>query len=237
MALLQALELPFPPASGARKNLLLKKMPRQFAAEIKPVDHQRFVFSAGAALSSWKNGRGYTAGVFGNFPLHKQWSLSAGLQLRYLPLSAVSPLPDDPEPISVQYRYSFGFERTEWQRTTIGLHYLELPVAAHWQRGRLGLEAGVAPAILLRVKDLVKQIRETSLSGIETLTERSEAGEKTRFRSGYFSTYAAAEWRVVSRLGLTLRGNYRPGSILKPIDNTTLGKNAWGLDMGVRWRF
>jgi len=110
-------------------------------------------------------------------------------------------------------------------------------LAARWQRGRLGFEAGVAPGLLLLAREQVTQTIESSLGGIETPVKRFELGEKTRFRRGYFSTFVLAEWRVVSRLGLTLRGNYRPGSILKPVENVALEKYALGLDMGLRWRF
>jgi hypothetical protein len=231
------LELPFPPASRTKSKLLLKKMPKQYAAEIKPVQNQGITWSAGLSISSWKNGAGYTAGVSGYYPIGTHWSLGAGLQLRYVPLATADPAPDSSENVSVQYRYSFGFERTEMRRTTIGLHYLELPLAAHWQRGRLGLEAGVAPGLLLQAKDRIAQTKESSLGGIEKMADRFESGDKSKFRRGYFSTFAMAEWRVFPRLGLTLRGNYRPMSLLKPVENTTPGKDAWGLDLGLRWRF
>lgn len=237
IALLEVLELPFPPVLRAEKNLVFYKKPKQYAAQIKPVSDKRFVLGAAASVSTWKSGTGYTAGLFGNYRLNAPWSVSAGLRLRYLPLAAANPLPDSSEQVSVRYRYSFGFERTEWRRTAVGLHYLEIPLAARWQRGRLGLEAGVAPGILLLARDQVTQTIESSLGGIETPVKRFESGEKTNFRSAYFSTFVLAEWRVVSRLGLTLRGNYRPGSILKPVENIEFEKFALGLDMGLRWRF
>ncbi len=237
VALLEVLELPFPRALRDRKNLVFHKTPKKYAAEIKPVSDKRFVWGAATSVSTWKSGTGYTAGIFGNYRLNAPWSLTAGLQLRYLPPPTTDPLPDSSEQVSVQYRYSFGFERTEWRRTTVGLYYLEIPLAARWQRGRLGLEAGVAPGILLRARDQVTQTLESSLGGIETPTKRFETGEKSKFRRGYFSTFVLAEWRVVSRLGLTLRGNYRPGSILKPVENVEFEKYALGLDIGLRWRF
>ncbi|MCC6283643.1 MAG: hypothetical protein IT262_23765, partial [Saprospiraceae bacterium] len=236
--LLQALELPFPPASHTNnKLLLLKKMPKQYAVDIKPAQNQRITFDASFAVSSWKKDWGYTAGVMGYYPLGAHWSLGAGLQLRYLPLAPVGPEPDSSENISVQYRYSFGFERTELRRSAFGLHYLELPIAAQWQRGRLGLEAGVAPAVLLLVRDQVTETKETSLTGVETLSARKTWGEKTNFRRGYLNTFIMAEWQVVSGLGLTIQGNYRPGSLRKPVENIVPEKGAWGLDLGMRWRF
>jgi len=237
IALLEVLELPFPPVLRARKNLVFPKTPKKYAAEIKPVSDERFVLGAAASVSTWKSGTGYTAGFFGNYRLNTPWSLTAGLQLRYLPLATVDTLPDSSEQVSVQYRYSFGFERTEWRRTTVGLHYLEIPLAARWQRGRLGIEAGVAPGILLLAREQVTQTIESSLGGIETPVKRFESGEKTNFRRAYFSTFVLAECRVVSRLGLTLRGNYRPGSILKPLEDVEFEKYALGLDLGLRWRF
>lgn len=238
IALLEVLELPFPPVLHARKNLVFHKTPKKYAAEIKPVSDKRFVWGAAASVSTWKSGTGYTAGIFGNYRLNAPWSLTAGLGLRYLPLATADPLPaDSSEQISVQYRYSFGFERTEWRRTAVGLYYLEIPLAVRWQQGRLGVEAGVAPGVLLRARDQVTQTIESSLGGIETPVKRFETGEKTNFRRGYFSTFVLAEWRVVSGLGLTLRGNYRPGSILKPVENVAFEKYALGLDMGLRWRF
>lgn len=235
--LLQALDLPFPPASRTRNKLLLKKMPKQYAADIKPVDNQRITFDAGISVSSWKNGSGYSAGVMGYYPLDARWSLGTGLQLRYFPLAAAGPEPDSSENVSVQYRYSFGFERTEKRRTAIGLQYLELPLAVQWRRGRLGLEAGAAPGVLLQVRDRVTETRETSLSGVETLAVRKVRGEKTNFRRGSLNTFIMAEWQVVSGLGLTFQGNYRPGSVRKPVENTNPDKDVWGFDAGLHWRF
>lgn len=236
--LLQALELPFPPASHTNNRLLLlKKMPKQYAVDIKPAQNQRITFDASFAVSSWNKDWGYTAGVMGYYPLDARWSLGAGLQLRYLPLAPLGPEPDSSENVSVQYRYSFGFERTELRRSAFGLHYLELPIAAQWQRGRLGLEAGVAPAVLLLVRDQVTETKETSLTGVETLSARKTWGEKTNFRRGYLNTFIMAEWQVVSGLGLTVQGNYRPGSLRKPVENVAPEKGAWGLDLGMRWRF
>ena len=234
---LTVLELPFPLAVQPGTNLVLKKRPKYAADVINPTPDRRFVFGAGASVSYWKNGPGYAADIFGNYRLNTRWSLSAGLRLRYVPLAEAGPLPDSSENISVQYRYSFGFERTALERTTLGLHYLEIPLAARWQQGRLGLEAGVAPGVLVQVRDRVTETRETSLTGLETLANRLVSGEKTNFRRIHFNTFVLAEWRVVSGLGLTLRGNYRSGSVWKPVEDVVSEKGAWGLDMGLRWRF
>lgn len=238
LRLLEALELPFPPARHAAFALSLKKMPQSFASPLQPVRTRRLTLGADAALSSWSAGAGYAAGVHIRYQPQAPWSFLAGIQLRYQPLSPVTAPSDTASGmVTVQYRYSFGVERTEWKRVPTGMHYLELPLAAHWQHGRLGLEAGVAPGVLLLVRGKVEQIKESSLGGIETGTSRYNNGAKSGFRKGYLSTFALAEFRIVPRLGLTLRGNYRPGSVLKPTEEFQPEKGFWNLDLGLRWRF
>ncbi len=238
LSLLQALELPFPPARHAALLLPLKKIPQPFTSQLQPVHTRRLTVGADASVSSWTAGAGYAGGVHMRYQRQAPWSFLAGIQLRYQPLSPVAAPSDTTSGmVTVQYRYSFGVERTEWKRVPTGMHYLELPLAAHWQRGRLGLEAGVSPGVLLLVRENVEQTKETSLGGIETGTSRYNNGATSGFRKGYLSTFALAEFRVIPRLGLTLRGNYRPGSVLKPMGEFQPEKGFWNLDLGLRWRF
>lgn len=230
------LELPFPPALYAQP-LLLRKINMPSSPEIKPVHIKKFAWEAGAGASVWKAGLGATAGVAGLYSLRNHWSVAAGVQLRYAPLASPVEEPDNSENVSVQYRYSFGLERTEWRRTRQSMICVELPVSARWQRGRIGLSAGVAPGLLLSVRNRVTQTRETTLGGVKTLDEYWERRQKSDFKSVYFSVLASAEYRILPRLGLAAQGNFRPGSILKPVEDIAPAKNFWYADLGLRWHF
>jgi hypothetical protein len=235
--LLDVLELPFPPADYL-KSLLLKKIPLTPKPEIRPVHTRRFAWEAGAAASAWQAGTGFAGGFTGNYSLHGHWSLAAGIQVRYVPLTAAAPVAtDSTDNVSVKYRYSFGFERTESTRLVKSTINLELPISAHWQKGRFGWSAGVAPGILLGARNRIVQTKESSLGGIETLGEFAEKGQKNGFRNTYFNLFGSAEWRVLNHVGLSFQGNYRPGSILKPAENVAPKKNFWFADLGVRWHF
>ncbi|HOY06687.1 MAG TPA: hypothetical protein PLO67_14865 [Saprospiraceae bacterium] len=235
--LLEALELPFPPAHYL-KNLSPRKIPSAPKPEIRPVHTNRFAWEAGAAASAWQAGTGFAGGFAGSYSLHGHWSLAAGVQVRYVPLTAVAPVAtDSTENVSVQYRYSFGVERTESKRLVKNTVNLELPISAHWQKGRLGWSAGVAPGILLGARNTVVQTKETTLGGVQTLDGYTEKGQKAGFRNTYISLFGSAEWRVLPHVGLSFQGNYRPGSILKPAENVAPKKNFWFADLGVRWHF
>lgn len=239
MAMMQALELPFLPAKRSGRVLLLKKMsPKAVVQEIKPVHDRRGRWVAGAAASTWKAGWGYSFGVSRRFAIDETWSWSGGLAARYIPLTAPSqPEPDSSDNITVQYRYSFGLERTESRRTPKSLFNLEMPIALHWQRGPFGLSAGVSPGLVLAARNKVVQTRETTLGGLENLGESTERGNLSGFRSGYFSAFATAEWWALPRLGLAVQGNYRPGSMLKPMPEVVHEKDFWYFDLGLRWKF
>lgn len=238
MTLIKVLELPFLPAIRRKPVLLLKKTPPNVVEEIKPVQDRRGRWVIGASASTWDAGWGYTFGVARKYPLNEHWSFSAGLHGRYVPLAAtVSSGPDTSNNVTVQYRYSFGVERTESRRTAKSSFSLEVPVAAHWQHGRFGLAAGVSPGLLSSVQDKVVETRETTLGGLKTVGQTTQQGDKTEFRTGYLSTFASAEWRVLPGLGLAVQGNYRPGSMLKPAENVVPQKDFWYLDLGLRWQF
>ena len=235
--LFDVLELPFPPADYM-KSLLLKKIPPTPKPEIRPVHTKLFAWEAGAAASAWQAGTGFAGGFTGNYSWKEHWSLAAGVQVRYVPLTATEPVATDSTGnVSVQYRYSFGFERTESKRLVKSTINLELPISAHWQKGRFGWSAGVAPGILLGARNRIVQTKESSLGGVETLGEYAEKGQKNAFRNTYFNLFGSAEWRVLSHVGLSLQGNYRPGSIVKPAENVVAKKNFWFADLGVRWHF
>ena len=236
--LFEVLELPFLPARHS-KSLLLKKVPTAVRPEIKPVRTPRFAWEAGAAASVWKAGTGFAGGATGSYRLKGHWSVAAGVQMRYVPLSSgVEPVAtDSSENVSVKYRYSFGLERTETRRLLKSTLNLEIPISAHWQKGRFGWSAGVAPGILLGVGNRIVQTQETTLGGIKTIDEYPAKGSKTGFENTYISLFSAAEWRLLPHLGLSLQGNFRPGSILKPSEATVPEKNFWCMDFGVRWHF
>ena len=235
--LLDLLALPFAPAKLANKKAPLPRFPYQ-PMPIKPLVDKRFALEAGADFTAWKAGKGFAGQLATTYALNSRWKILAGVQFRYLPLSAQMPASaDSTANISVQYRYSFGVDRLETRRLHQAMNTLEIPVGIRWQKGRLGISAGLAPGFLLSVKDRFSQIRETTLGGVEELDGYSGQGEKTGFKNSYLRMSLAAEWRILPHLALHIQGNYRPGSILAPTEASTPDKNFWYGDAGVRWHF
>ncbi|MCA0237360.1 MAG: hypothetical protein LCH81_13345 [Bacteroidetes bacterium] len=237
VTLLDLLALPFAPAKQAKKKTSLPRFPYQ-PMPIKPVVDKRFAFEASADISAWKAGPGFAGQLTTTYALNNRWKVFAGVQYRYLPLpEQMSASADSAANTSVQYKYSFGLERLETRRIHQAMNTLEIPVGIRWQRGRLGISAGLAPGFLLSVKDRLSQIRETTLGGVEELDGYSGLGEKTGFQNTYLRMSLSAEWRILPQLGLHIQGNYRPGSILTPSEASTPDKNFWYGDAGVCWHF
>lgn len=238
LTLLQTLELPFPPANLKKKVLAPRKAPANVAAEIKPVRDRHGRWAIAAYATANDAGWGYAAGVEREFNLNEKWSVSAGLTGRFLPIVASSQSePDSSDNVIIQERYSFGLDRKVYRRTVDGIFNLEMPVGLQWRHGRLGLGAGVTPGVLVTVRNRMVGIQETTLGGTKTIADEKEWGGKTNFRTAYVSTFAAAQWRIWSGLGLTTRVNYRPGSMLKPAEGAVPDKNFWYFDLGLRWQF
>jgi hypothetical protein len=228
-----------------RLQLLNLKARNPDSGTIQPVDHiikrvvePRFGFGLAASASLYEaspDGRrlGGAGGVFVSYRLYRAWSLSAGLQWRFLP----GAWGDDGDPaISERIHYSFGIEEDTWILEHRGLHFLEAPLGIRWKRGAFQLEGGLAPGILLGVRGKLTQRHSESLQ-IDPGTYRSRIWlDEAPYRKFYAAIYFGAEWFATKRLGVTVRGGYRPTSLLKPSDVNTNGGQLW-LDAGLRWNF
>lgn len=204
----------------------------------KPVQEPRFGFGLAASASLYEaspdNRRlGGAAGAFVSYRLYRAWSLSAGLQWRFLP----GAWDNDGDPVvSETIHYSFGIKEDTWILEHQGLHFLEAPLGIRWKRGAFRLEGGLAPGILLGVQGKLTQRHSESLQ-IDPGTYRSRIWlDAAPYRKFYTAICFGAEWLATKRLGVAVRGYYRPTSLLKPSDVNTNGGQLW-LDAGLRWNF
>ncbi|MEZ4964636.1 MAG: hypothetical protein R2791_05280 [Saprospiraceae bacterium] len=216
---------------------VMSRYPTQ-AQMIKPVRDGRFSLRAEAAaafMQASPDGErlGAGAGIALQYRLHRNWSLSAGANWRFVPGDWGDPA--DPK-VSEQLHYSFGFVEDTWILERTGLHSLEFPLAIQWSRKTLAVEAGVAPSLLLTVQGRLTNTHFESLQD-EPSTKTSRISlDKALYRSLYTSGFAGLEWRATQHLGLGIRGYYRPGSLLKTSDQTASG-SQWWFDLGLRWHF
>lgn len=213
------------------------------AKNIKPIENQRFSLGltlAGSANQTDTSGRwaGWALGVFGNYRLNKHWSLSLGGQWRFLPgHSAFTQAPDSENPGHVaQLRYSFGFQRKEWNAETRGLHYLELPVSARWGHGRWGLDAGVAAGALLLVQNRTEYTEESSLEAAKTVVDRTVKGNAAPYNPGYVAAFAGGEYWLSNRFSVTARGQYRFTAVVKSLGEGVKNSGLGNVELGLRVR-
>lgn len=209
------------------------------AEKTKPEQGKRFSMGLSLAGTTYSpkdtNGKwaGWTLGAYGAYKLNKTWSLSLGAQWRFVPGHGAFTAPSDstnPE-FSEQLRYSFGYQRETWKAETRGLHYLELPISARWQKGRLGLEAGAAAGFLLAVQNRTEYTQESSLEPATTTIKKFVAGKKEGYNGAYLTTQAGGVYRLNNRFSVYAKGQYRFTPVLK---NATEGLGNVDLGLQVR---
>jgi hypothetical protein len=211
-----------------------------YVQSIKPVRERTFSFglAATATLSQASpDGKrlGATGGVFLDYRFAPAWSLTTGANWRYL---AGAWAGDTVPTTSEQLRYGFGYQQDAWNLETRGLHFIEVPIGLRWQRGAFSISGGFAAGFLIGVQGRLTQQHSESLQNGVT-TERSRVWlNKTPYYPFSPTVFLGGEWRVTQRLGLTLRGAYRPGSIgEKLIPDVVPPANLFWLDAGLRWYF
>jgi hypothetical protein len=235
--------LPVPLKTVVSTNPAPLSQPAMVAAEdaaptTEPVKNKRFsVELASAVLLSQasvdQRQVGFTSGLAARYKLRPRWSLTAGVNARFLPGNWV-----DTVGITVtdSVHYSFGFSRIRSERRSAGLLNLEIPIAAVWQFKAFEVEAGVAPGQLLYALDRFKQTQETSLEGLSTTKNRLERADMELLQRTYFNTFAGVAWRFSSNGSLTLRGNYRFGNISKATAEDAAIKAGLGIEAGLRFK-
>jgi hypothetical protein len=163
----------------------------------------------------------------------QHWSGALGLGLRFLPGDwSVADSLEDLE--SAQLRYSFGVERTDYQRDSPGLLVAELSPSVRWERGPWAVGAGPTLGFLLAAPQRTTKTTEASLTGVTTSREIG-LGARAAYRQGYLGVFGEAEYVLNRRLGLLARGHYRFGDPRKVAANPVVG--LWGLDLGLRFVF
>ena len=209
-----------------------------FVRPIKPVHERKFGFSlaaAGTVNQASPDGKrtGGTGGVAAEYRFKPNWWLGLGVQYRFLQ-GDWSESVDSNE--STQLRYSFGYQLDEWNLKSTGLHFVEIPVFVRRQFGAFNIEGGAATGGVLGVRAQVTQQHSESLKE-DTETKSSIWADKSPYRTVYVAPFLGAEGQAVKHLGLSLRGDYRPSSLLKPADASPGGGGLWWLDAGLRWHF
>ena len=180
-------------------------------------------------------------GVAANYRLNATWAVSLGATVRIVPdRRNVYASNSDTMNAITQLRYGFGYEKTEYILESSHLRMLELPIGLHWNKGPIGLEAGLTPGFLTAAGG--KTVKETS-SSLHPTPESSvfNRGVKVNndiYRKAYFSLYAGAEWQATRRLGLVAKFGYRPSGVLKNYSDLSGPKTSlFWIDAGFRIRF
>ncbi|MFN0034229.1 MAG: hypothetical protein ACKVUS_04125, partial [Saprospiraceae bacterium] len=241
------LPVPLTPVALPERIFAPRKVPvwakEPIANKVEPVKSQRLSLGlslAGSAYQPDSVGRwaGWAVGFFGDYRLNKNVSLSLGAHWRFVPGGRVpAAAADSSKPNVVDLvRYSFGFQREQWQRKTQGLHYLEVPLSARWHKGSWGMEGGGAAGWLLGVQNRVTHTSESSLGGKTTEVKKFVKGDAAPYNQAYFSAFVGAEYRLNSRLALMARGQYRFTPVARNIPDAPRNKGLGNVDLGLRVR-
>ena len=232
--------LPLPLAPATQDSTQNAKTPfraqQPLVNQIKPVQDKRFAFGVSVAAATYKPAPdqrwlGFNGAAFGTYRINKHWSALLGLGLRYQPGSW---LDSSTTVITESLRYSFGYTGTYSEKRNVGLLSLEMPLAAVWNRGTIGLEVGAAPGKLLYALERFKQSTKSSLEPEKTTRNRLEKGDSSPFASTYVNTFAGMSWRFSRNTSLSLRGTYRFGAILKATAEDPAVYGGFGVELGLR---
>ncbi|MBK6993523.1 MAG: outer membrane beta-barrel protein [Lewinellaceae bacterium] len=222
-----------------QKRPTLAKEP--IAEKIKPVQDQRFSFGLSLVGSAYQQsdtvGRwaGWTLGAFGDYRLNNNWSLMLGVQARFVPGHTAQGDSSNPNQVE-NLRYSFGYRSEEWKRETRGLHFLEIPISAHWHKGPWALEAGGAAGMLLAVQDRTEYTVESSLEEPKTTVTKFVKGNSEPYNQNYFSAFAGAGYRLNNRISLMTKAQYRFTPVFKTLGEGLKNKGLGNVELGLRLR-
>ncbi len=204
---------------------------------IKPLRKPVFAFGlhlTGTAYHAAPQGRnwGTTLGIYTQYWLHPNWSLSAGLAWRSQPVELS--VPDTLANVQQLY-YRFGYEKNTFRETDRQLQFIELPVALHRHYRAWQMEAGAGYGRLTGVRTVRTQTYTSSLTPTPEVTEKRILGQLGPYRRSYTTFFAGLGWQPLPRVQLTIRGTYRPAALITPGNETDKPPGALWLDAGLRW--
>jgi hypothetical protein len=180
---------------------------------------------------------GFSVGAYGEYRLNKSWSVLLGGQWRFVPGLDAFAGEDSTNPNFVeQLRYSFGYRSELWKRETRGLHMLELPVAAKFNQGRWGVEAGGAVGMLFAVQNKTTYTVSSSLEPAKTTVKKYVKGVKTPYNAINIAAFAGASYQLNNRLSLLSRVNYRFTPVFKTDPEGSPNNGLGNVELGLRLR-
>jgi hypothetical protein len=207
----------------------------------QPIEGNRFscrLSVAGAAypkIDSAAKWAGWAIGVFGAYTLNKNWSLQLGSQWCFMPGQGEQA--DTLNPTFVdQLHYSFGYKSEHWQRTTRGLHYLDIPLSVRWHKDRWGVEAGGSVRLLWAVQDRTEYIVSSSLEPAKTIVEKYIKGDSKPYNQTVFSVFSGAEFCLNDRFSVTTQGRFQVTPVFKTTSEGLKNKGLGNLELGLRFR-
>lgn len=236
--------VPFPlPERSLNRSKITVPASEPIAKLPEPVNDKRLSLGLsllGSANQADSNSRwaGWAIGAYGDYRLNQKWSVSVGAQWRFLPGNgAYTSIPDSTNPDQIdQLRYSFGYTRESWKYKTVGLHYLEIPISARWQKGKLGVEGGIAVGTLLAVQDQRTHTKASSLEPVQTTVERRLKGNASFYKPAYLTAFAGASYHLSPRISILARGHYRFTPVFKTIVEGGSKQGLGYIDLGLKLR-
>ena len=162
-------------------------------------------------------GISYTQRLKGN------WSIYSNLLYQYRPMDGLSKNFED-------ITYDFGYQKTTTEVTALNAHYLELPIAVHYQIGsRHTIYSGLSASYLIACKN---QVETTTVSDFETThSSEEEWGHKQGLNNVDIAALAGYNFNVLPKLSLGARVNY---GLLDVAKNDYYQENAFNRNVQFR---
>lgn len=186
-------------------------------APIKPVQEARWSFGVnieGAAqpLSPGPRYLGYAGGGYARYRISEKWQLGAGIALRQMAINFKEGVAANS---SNQLKYSFGYTQETLKDSSLNHYALEIPLGVQRRFGRFGVEAGIAPGILLGLGATRFTSTKSSLAADPQTTETKVwLGKNAAYKKFWVAPMLALDYRLNKRLALNLNAVYRPGGVL-----------------------
>jgi hypothetical protein len=186
-------------------------------APIKPVQEARWSFGVnieGAAqpLSPGPRYLGYAGGGYARYRISEKWQLGAGIAVRQMAINFKDGVAANS---SNQLKYSFGYTQETLKDSSLNHYALEIPLGVQRRFGRFGVEAGIAPGMLLGLGATRFTSTQSSLSADPKTTETKVwLGKNAAYKKFWVAPMLALDYRLNKRLALNLNAVYRPGGVL-----------------------
>ena len=186
-------------------------------APIKPVREARWSFGVnieGAAqpLSPGPRYLGFAGGGYARYRISEKWQLGAGIALRQMAINFKKGVAANS---SNQLKYSFGYTQETLKDSSLNHYALEIPLGVQRRFGRFGVEAGIAPGMLLGLGATRFTSTKSSLAADPQTTETKVwLGKNAAYKKFWVAPMLALDYRLNKRLALNLNAVYRPGGVL-----------------------